>query len=506
MTGCGKATEKTEDTSSVSASAQVSEVSEKTEELKDVTLKFYMVGDKQKDTDLVLAEINKKLVEKLHATMELSYISWGDLQNKYPLVFASGDDFDAIFASSWTFYAAQAQKNGFLELTDEMLQKNAPNVWANTPKDSWNQVRYNGKVFMVPHLIKEFYAFDYGIRGDLREKYNIPEVKDFDGLDAYFEAIAKNEKGTIPISVYSVEGMMLKPLVNQWSGWAVAGNNINNQFISYKIADTTSKIFSILDTPEYVNALKKVREWNQKGYIAKSTLTQKTFTTDLMKNGKTAFMVHNIASINGVYTDAKKNHPDWIIEAIGSTSTQPVLSTAANNGGLGIHATSKNADRILMVVDYLRYDKDMNYLAQRGIKGKHWDLVGDGSNENIVKPGPDATSYGDSFTWGPWRNSDFQAMPDPATTVKGYTEIFNSMDSRMASPPMQVFNFDDTNVKNEMAAIKSVSDQYIIPLEMGFVDVDSGLATLKEKLKQAGFDKIMAEYQKQADEFIKNYK
>jgi putative aldouronate transport system substrate-binding protein len=61
-------------------------------------------------------------------------------------------------------------------------------------------------------------------------------------------------------------------------------------------------------------------------------------------------------------------------------------------------------------------------------------------------------------------------------------------------------------IKNEYAAVLNVMQQYYLPLKLGYVDPVEGLATLKEKLKAAGVEKVQAEIQKQLDEFMKNNK
>ena len=57
-----------------------------------------------------------------------------------------------------------------------------------------------------------------------------------------------------------------------------------------------------------------------------------------------------------------------------------------------------------------------------------------------------------------------------------------------------------------MAAVGNVITQYGVPLDLGMVDdVEVGVKQFKEKLKQAGFDKILEECQKQATEFVNQY-
>ena len=66
------------------------------------------------------------------------------------------------------------------------------------------------------------------------------------------------------------------------------------------------------------------------------------------------------------------------------------------------------------------------------------------------------------------------------------------------------FNADPSSMKNQIAAVANVSQEYGRPLEKGLVDKDDpdrGLAVYQQKLKEAGIDEIIAEYQRQIDEW-----
>lgn len=85
------------------------------------------------------------LKEDINATVEVSFMGWGDYTQKYPLVFASGDDFDLIYTANWAFYNSQATKGGFLEITKDMLKKYAPKTYESMYEDAWEQTKIQAK-------------------------------------------------------------------------------------------------------------------------------------------------------------------------------------------------------------------------------------------------------------------------------------------------------------------------------------------------------------------------
>jgi putative aldouronate transport system substrate-binding protein len=68
------------------------------------------------------------------------------------------------------------------------------------------------------------------------------------------------------------------------------------------------------------------------------------------------------------------------------------------------------------------------------------------------------------------------------------------------------FAFVQDNVKTEMSQITNVTSEMYLPLIEGMADVDVALPKLQKSLKDAGIDKVIAEAQKQIDEWAKTKK
>ena len=69
--------------------------------------------------------------------------------------------------------------------------------------------------------------------------------------------------------------------------------------------------------------------------------------------------------------------------------------------------------------------------------------------------------------------------------------------------PLLGFTFNSEPVKNEIAAITNITSQMSPSLFSGDTDPVTGCPQLVEKCKAAGLDKVMAEMQKQIDEWKK---
>ncbi len=474
-----------------------------------VTLQMYFLGDKAKDLDMVLEQINQRLAKEVGAVMEVNYLSFGEYSTKYPLLFASQTEMDGVFSSYWCYYASQAQKNAYMELTPEMLEEHCPITWEHTPEAAWDQTRVNGKIYMIPQLHNEFVQSMIGIRDDLRVKYEMDEIETVEDLEAYMQAVVDNESGMVP---YTADGQSQSALMDAFliapNEWGTSSSYFQ-LYAGYDITEDKPEVFSILETPEYKSYIERMYKWNQAGYISKDSLSNETMTRDLFDNGKVACYFYNCGTINNM-----KNLMDQSLKNAGAeiglydlTGGVQLLPYAATGGGLSIAATSKHPDLVLKVLDLIRNDKELNYLAQRGIEGKHWDFAGekneDGTlNENVVVPGPDSDKYGtDWFCYSAWRNWDYQTVPSKEASVKGYREMLDDLNTRKQFNVLQSFVFDDSEYKNELAALSNVVSQYGLPLEFGFVDPETGLQEFVDKMKAAGYDDVLAAYQAQAKEY-----
>lgn len=467
--------------------------------LKEVKLKMYILGDKPKDADAVYAKMNELLKQKINATIDVNFISWGDQPTKYPLLFSSGEDFDLVFTASWCYYNQIATRNGFLELTPELLQKYAPQSWKNEPKIAWEQAKINNKIYMIPNDQSEFSYKVFGIRGDLREKYNIPEIKNMADLEKYYDAIVKNEKDIVPLINGGIQNLQ-EPLEMQPNKFAaITGTYATDPILAYDMTDTTGKIFSIIDTPQYKDYVVKMKEYADKGYWSKSSISSKETKDDGFKAGKAASMVWNIGTVAKDIKIMNEAHPEWKAEVVDILPGAKKFVAPYTSNGVAINANSKNPERALMALDLLRYDRDIYDLTFYGIKGTHWEAVGDTQYKTLA-----ATANfpaGNVCPWG-WHTPINRTDVNQPAIVDQLNNKWLKEDT--IHNPLETFTFDDSKVKNEMAAINTVITQYGLPLHFGITDDPvKGIEVYKQKLKAAGLEKVIKEVQTQADAFIK---
>ncbi len=470
--------------------------------LDPVTLKMYLIGDKPKDFDEVYGKVNEIMKEKINATLDISFLPWSDMTTKYQLLFQSGENFDIIFtASSWGYYSQVATKNGFYEITDDMLKEYAPNIYENEPKDAWEQAKINDKIYMIPSDQVEYGTRVFGARGDLMKKYGIEKIENYDDLEAYMDAVSKDtESGIKVIANGGGQNLQYPYMMEKYAFGGIAG--VPTPSIGFDVNDQSGNIFAYVDRPEYLEYAKKMKEFADKGYWSSDSISSKATRDEDFMAGKTATMVWNIGSVADRAQRMNKTHPEWDVQVADQTTGINRMINTYTNNGIAINSISKNPERALMAIDLLRYDKDIYDLTWYGIEGKHYKA--EGNDKYTSLDGSDGFPTANVCPWG-WYSQKLGRSPADEPPIVG--EIKDKWEKEYTvTNPLAAFSFDDSNVKNEMAAVGNVITQYGVPIDLGMCsDVEVAVKEYKEKLNEAGFDKIYAECEKQVAEYMKQH-
>lgn len=507
FSGCGqKEAPAAEETASSTETASVETVSETgIDTSEEVEMTMYLLGDKAADFDAVYEKINEKLKEKVNATLNVKFLSWAEHDTKYSLLFSSGEDFDLIFtASGWGHYEATATKNGFYEITEDFVKTYAPDVFDVVPADAWEQAKIDGKAYMVPNYQKEYGVDVIGVRGDLMEKYGITDIASKEDLEKYFEQIMANEEGTTPMATQG--GGLLYPYLLQSRGYSVV-RGVPSVLFAYEYANPENlEISNVVDSPEFMEYAKKMREMYTKGYWSADSLSTTDTRNDNWTQGKSAAMVWNLGSVVNYAREINKANPDWKATFI---DIAPGMSKSVNpytNNGVAINAASKNPERAMMVINELMTNPEVYDLASLGIEGTHWEAA----DNNQYKSLDGAANFpaNGSCNWG-WTNMDIKrelfADPSDQVLAKQVETLEKWNAGSTTSHIYDTFSFNDANVKSEIAVVNTLVTQYLDPINIGMVeDVDGAVKEFSEELKKAGIEKIYAEVQKQADEFVKS--
>ena len=468
-----------------------------------VKIKALFIGDQQPDAELVYDYVNEKLREYCNAELEVEMIPWGDMATTIPLILSAQEEYDLIPTSTDLNYFENASDGVFMEISDEVLQKYMPLTWENQDHNHFRGWDVSGKCYAVPINFPGYtFAYAVALRTDLLEKYNMEMPASWEELEAFYDMILEKEEGMLPLAFGSVDGIDAMNILY----YEKYNMNYVNSLKEYMAFPYTGEdvgvedVVCLLDDPNYIAALHKVKECADKGYWSKNANVNPTSIRDAFESGASASMIQNIGTASLSSITINNNGKGWKAD-LTTLNPDTVRSFNIPEGGLAVPAWAPNAERALMVLDYLKFDKDIYQAMRYGIKGTHWE-----PNEDETKWIPlDQTGYvfGNGNSWQ-FKNEFLPYELDRADQLDSYIEMVGSWRKDLkANPNIAAFNFDTTNVASEMANMNNVVMKYKPQLHYGLVeDVDATVAEYRKALNAAGFEKVYEEFKRQLQEYL----
>ncbi len=469
---------------------------------KFVTINYLMLGDKQTNGQLekVMDKVNAILKEKVNANLELKWIEWADWQTKYNLALASGESLDLITTGSdWLDTWPNAQKGAFLPL-DDLLPKYAPLTWNDVPAGDWDQTKYKNQIVMIPENdFTQWVNHGFFYRGDWAKEVGITEpIKDFETMGKYMQGV-KDLKGIIPYDTQSA----------QWTpteGYFISNTDaislrISTGFLPMfygKSYDDKYTAYSPVFDDVFVDFAKLMKQWGDNGYWREDVLNYKGDTRSLLKAGQTGVDQHHTQTFSTLRLEMDEQQPGSDLQMFAYATTRGnLVKEPITHGATSLGAHSKNPERALMVYDLLRNDEEIYRLMNYGIEGVQYEI----RDGKWYRPGGyDQTR--DSVATNFWGGRVDKFQIPSGKDWDGMKTIYEAYD-KIAKPfPYGRFVFDKTSVQAELAAISQVSAQFGPAISWGKAgDPVKAVENLRSKLKAAGFDKVMAEIQKQLDAY-----
>ena len=461
---------------------------------KEVELVMYVVSDRPAKQDEIDENFNKIFKEKLNCTLKVNWIGWAEYPNKYPLLFSSGEKFDMAYTATWLNYASLAQKGAFLNL-DELWPKYAPKNFERQSDSALFQATVDGHYYCIPTLLATYSAYGPIFRTDILEGTDGDgKMENVDDLEKYLGYVKTARPDMEPLNVYQ-SGSEVDDLFMHFNGQYPVKGAMSNDFLWLDPAEEDPQLYTFYEyekTPEF---LEMMNRWNEAGYFTKSALSDTD--SQKVKNGKAACSVHNIDSYSGSYIE----HPEWKFRY--ANFTKDVSNLPFTQDALVISNTAENPERALALYDLITSDEDAYRAFYYGIEGTSYEIV-----DNQVKS-LDSDNYAFSACWAA-RTSEFNlpsyGSPEDVKTWKDSFDKHIEEKGGEGSQKYQAFVIDTSNIETEFAACKNVVQQYWWPLELAYVDLESGLADFQSKMEAAGVEKVREELQKQLDEFIASTK
>lgn len=449
----------------------------------DITkLIMYLPGEKVSNHDEIMESVNKIAREEIGAELDLRFIGWGEFSTKINLWLSTGEDeFDIVTTGGLGTenFVLNAQKGSLADLT-ELSKTHAPDVLKLLDEAYIKGNTFNDKLYGIAVNANVYGETVVAVNGELLDKYNlsVDGITTYAGLEPLLKVIKENEPTVTPLFVkqdIKVVADLEFPISDNLP-FAVDFNG-----------DQT-KVINPYEQSLYVNNLKVMRDFNQKGYTnSDASLDFPGWETDV-------WFAHQTETGPADYEDYVLNTAAGKrveLVRIGEPTKDILHSQMAS---LVIPKASKNQEKALEFINLLYTNKDMMTTLGYGMEGQNWEKIDD----NTMKL---TDSYDATKLYSPWNyGNKLNMYRDEAITSEVVESVTKKLETAKVSP-MLGFTVDIESIKTEVANIQNVMEKYRSSLHNGTIDIDEGIKNLTTELNEAGYQKVLEEIQKQYDEF-----
>jgi putative aldouronate transport system substrate-binding protein len=458
-----------------------------------IEIKYQFSRAPQQDLQLVQDALNEIITPRIGVKLILEPIDPGVYNDKMQLALASGEECDIIFTAPWTNSYINNVANGVLYPLDDLLPVHAPGLWASMPETTWEAARLGGHIYAV--INQQIFPKPWGVnvRKDLLEKYNfsLDNVEKWEDMEPFLAAVRDGE-GINP--VYAADNFT-GLFRSGYYGFAELGPT----GVVVRADDESRTILSLIETPEFKEAADLTKKWVDEGYFPLEGPPIDE-ADSMFRAGQFAMNYHVEKPGNDI---ENQNRYGW--EFVSKNLTDPlVLDTGAVTATMnGVCASSKNPEKAVEVLELFNTDVDVYNTLSRGIEGTHWVWI---DEANKVMGFPEGIT-GSTSPYNPnadWMfGNQFNAYYRDARQV-GAWEKTKEMNDTAFPATVLGFSVDTAPITTELAQIKSVWDEFVVPIQNGWVAYDEAAPDAIERLNAAGMPAVLAEIQRQVDEWAAN--
>lgn len=463
------------------------------EALEHVTLKFIFYGDEKSANTQVWDAIAEYTKDKLNCDFDIVYIPGGDYQSKLNVMAAGGEAWDMNFDSDWTGIYSMYAQDAYMAL-DDLLPAYAPNLYATYQENNMiDAMKNKGKIVALPWTMTMNRRGFFLWRGDLAEAAGI--TVDKDKLNTYedIDALLQQLKAAYPDKYFLQEAGFYGGDYMDVDGSA--------GFV-VKLSDDKLTVYAKEDLPEYVECMTWAEKWQSEGIIRKDVMTDGLNNNALIREGKliARFGTHEHLYSNIAFAEEEAYWDGTEIYEESLYANRSPLSNA-----MCISETSENPERVLMFLDLVETDQQLYDLVHYGIEGLTYEL--DEETGEVVYPeGMDSSTSNYQEWGGRWALWKPEFMRPTADYSEGFWEeeanYAATKEGNMVSP-LEGFSFDATGFETEYAQRTQLYGDTNKLLKYGLSGgVDAAIAKLQSDSDAAGKQELMAEFQRQIDEFL----
>jgi putative aldouronate transport system substrate-binding protein len=442
------------------------------------TITWWMVGSTQPGFKEDVKILSGYVEEKIGVRLDIKQAPWADAEQRFTTMINSGEYFDIMFV--WgNNYSRYATLGAFADLT-ELLPTEAPQLYEYIPNLLWEGVKIKGRLYSVPTYkdssITGYYFWDHAFV----KKYNIDLNRHgWPYLDTVFRKIKAGENNPrfYPFILSRSSNIFLTENYDDLS--------VNIEPMGVRHNDGRRRVVNLLEQPDILEAYRYLHNWYKDGII-----NPDANMIDEVPPARCFFMAQAWPSVAISYAISAGIEQYDPVRCFG-----PSYSTGSIQGSMNaISANSKYKKEALRLLQLVNTDTKFRDMLHLGIEGKHFEYVNDGTAARRLRTDWPLVNY--------QQGSYFIETPLDAVPP-GYWDEVRQQNQEADPSVMLGFMMDLEPVLGEVINCRSAWEKYKTDLLTGAADPEQTIPIAIAELKRCGLDKVMAEAQRQVDEYYK---
>lgn len=442
----------------------------------------------QEACDEVAAAMTEILQPLYNTSVELVRYDFSTYADIVESELASGEKIDLLGGVSNIGIASSARQGQVLPL-DDLLEEYGQDILADIPKEDLASTSYNGQIYAIRNNKELGLGLGFACNTEMLESLDID----------YSEIMTEEEMKDLLLAVKEKY-----PDVYPWvsdSGamgdYMLAIDWLGRDFgvLMDAFDDSDTQVVNLYTSDEYYELAKRRYEWSQEGLIMPDASINTESAISLLASGK-GFCA-STETKPGIESQWERN------TGIDCTIIQIVddyTMTSNLNNYWYIPYTSEQPERAMQALNEIYKNPDLENLMIYGIEGKYYEFV---DEENGVINYPEGVTS-DSLSWtvAAWHMPNELIAYKWETDGKDIWEETLTFNKNCHVSQAKGFNWDSSEVTNEIVACTTVMNKYKKGLDCGAVDPDTVWDTMKEEFEEAGIQKIIDAKQEQLDAWL----
>ena len=428
------------------------------------------------------AELVQAINDKLDADgtglqLEIMYIPSDVFQDKVSLMLSTGEAFDLLCVMEdqkpFTSFVAS---EGIMPITQYVNQ--SENLKRVIPDYMWDAATINGEIYTIPDNC-------ITIRREKLEEFGLEDPQTMDDLLNMCEVFTKNWDGPnkpVVIPLYK------EPFTYLFRTLDTYPFTVQKDLI---FIDQQGNVKNWMETDEFRQCADFFHKLYQGGYVPEDVLSAGWSSWNTMLTGD--FIWVDQCQLWDTEQVWKERIPGVQLDTIYLNQKAPQFRSSSFRNDTAVSATSEHPEAAVKFMDWM-YSSQENYdLMVYGVEGLTWNDAGNG----LYTKNDPAFEFNADWMIG---NLDYVRYQEG--TYDKFIEIMGIEKPDAVNSVALNFVFDPANVADEYAACQAEVEQSIYPIKLGLVSYEEGYENALARMKAAGIDKVIEEYQKQLNAYL----